>query len=244
MATEVANSRNEILKRLGPEDYERLRPHLHRVSINLKQLIYEQGRRIDYVWFPESGVMSVVKLLEDGRAIETATVGNEGFVGLPAVFGTDTSWSRVFCQVPGRAIRVKADIVLAERRRGGQFAEMLLRFANATFAMLNQSVACNRAHSLEERMCRWLLMTHDRVGGDSFPLTQEFMANMLGVRRPTVNVAGTALQREGLIRYTRGKITILNRAGLEDASCECYSQVRAELARCLGRPSKDRKNKR
>jgi CRP-like cAMP-binding protein len=130
---------------------------------------------------------------------------------------------------------MKAEIVLSERRRGGQFAELLLRFANATMAMLDQSVACNRAHSLEERMCRWLLMTHDRVGTDSFPMTQEFLAQMLGVRRPTVNVAGTALQRAGLIRYIRGKITIVDRKGLEEDSCECYSQARNEFVRSLGR---------
>jgi CRP-like cAMP-binding protein len=243
MATESGHSRNEILRRLGHDDWERLRPHLHVISLSFKQLLYEQGGKIDHVYFPDSGVVSVVKVMEDGMLIETGTVGNEGVVGLPAVFGIETSSSRVFCQVPGRALRVRADIVLAERRRGGQFAELLLRFANATLAMLSQSVACNRAHSLEERMCRWLLITHDRVGADSFPLTQEFLAHMLGVRRPTVTLAGTALQRAGLIRYTRGKITIVDRHGLEDASCECYAQMRREFARSLGKNVNDRKNK-
>jgi CRP-like cAMP-binding protein len=244
MAMEAVSSRNDILRRLSQEDYGRLGPHLEPVPLTVKQLIYKQDRKIDYVWFPESGVLSVVKALQDGTLIETGTVGNEGLVGLPAVFGIAMSSSRVFCQIPGRATRVRADVVLAERRRGGPFAELLLRFANAMLAMLTQSVACNRAHSLEERMCRWLLMTHDRVGGTSFPLTQEFLAHMLGVRRPTVNLASTALQRAGLIRYTRGKITIVDREGLEEASCECYSQTRSEFARSLGKPSKDRKNKR
>ena len=243
MATEAGHSRNEILRRLGNEDWDRLRPHLHPISLSFKQLLYQQGGKIDHVYFPDSGVISIVKVLEDGALIETGTVGNEGLVGLPAVFGIDTSSSRVFCQVPGRALRVRADVVLAERRRGGQFGELLLRFANAMLAMLSQSTACNRAHSLEERMCRWLLMTHDRVGDDSFPLTQEFLAHMLGVRRPTVNLAGTALQRAGLIRYTRGKITIVNRSGLEEASCECYVQMQTEFARSLGKHVKDRKNK-
>jgi CRP-like cAMP-binding protein len=221
--------------RLSQEDLERLGPQFEETSLTLKQRIYEQGKRIDYAYFPESSVISVVKRLDDGRVIETGTVGYEGMVGLAAVFGVETSASRAFCQIPGRAVRMKAEIVLSERRRGGQFAELLLRFANATMAMLDQSVACNRAHSLEERMCRWLLMTHDRVGTDSFPMTQEFLAQMLGVRRPTVNVAGTALQRAGLIRYIRGKITIVDRKGLEEDSCECYSQARNEFVRSLGR---------
>jgi CRP-like cAMP-binding protein len=244
MATKGVKSRNEILRRLGQEDYERLRPQLQEVSLSVKQLIYEQSRKIDYVYFPESGILSVVKVLEDGTIIETNTVGNEGLVGLPAVFGIDTSPSRVFCQVPGQALRLRADIVLTERRRGGPFAELLLRFAHASLVTLAQNVACNCSHSLEERMSRWLLMTHDRVGGDHFPLTQEFLAKMLGVRRPTVNLASTALQRAGLIRYTRGKITVVDRHGLEEASCECYSQMRSEIARALGKSPRGRKPQR
>jgi CRP-like cAMP-binding protein len=244
MGTQAPPSRNEILRRLGRADYERLQPHLQQVSIGVKQLVYEKGQKIDYVWFPESGVISLVKVLSDGIVVETGTVGNEGLVGLPAIFGVDTSSSRAFGQIPGRAIRLSAAVALEERRRGGLFGELVLRFANATVAMLAQSVACNRAHSLEERMCRWLLMTHDRVGADSFSLTQEFMAQMLGVRRPTVNLAGTALQRAGLIRYTRGKITIIDREALEEATCECYSQMRTEFARSFARSSNKYKSKR
>jgi CRP-like cAMP-binding protein len=237
-------SRNQILMRLTIEEYERLRPHLEEVSLTVRQVLYEPERKIGHAYFPESGVISLVKSLTDGTAIETATVGNEGMIGLSVVFGAETTSSRAFCQVPGRAVRMKADVVLAERRRGGQFAELLMRFANATMAMLAQGVACNRAHALEERMCRWLLMTHDRVGQDNFPLTQEFLAQMLGVRRPTVNLAGRSLQRAGLIRYTRGKITIVDRKGLEEGSCECYFHIREEFARALGGTSKDRRAKR
>jgi CRP-like cAMP-binding protein len=244
MASATRSSRNQILMRLNQENYERLQPQLEDVSLSLKEVIYEPGRKIGYVYFPESGVISIVRPLEDGRAIETGTVGNEGMVGLPAVFGMATSSSRAFVQIPGAAVRLKADIVLAERRRGGQFAELLMRFANATMAMLAQGVACNRVHSLEERMCRWLLMMHDRVDADSFPLTQEFLAQMLGVRRPTVNLAGTSLQRAGLIRYTRGKITIVNRKALEEASCECYFHIRDEFAGSLGTTVRERKTKR
>ena len=230
--------------RLNEEEYEQLRPQLEDVSFNFQQVIHEQGRKIHHVYFPENGVISIVKQLDDGGAVETGTVGCEGMVGLPAVLGISTASSRAFCQVPGRAVRLKADVVLAHRRRGGQFAELLMRYANATIAMLGQSVACNRAHPLEARMCRWLLMTHDRVGGDNFPMTQEFMAQMLGVRRPTVNLAGRALQRAGLIRYTRGKITVVDRKGLEEASCECYFYIRDEFARSLGVIGKERRRKR
>ncbi|PYR81144.1 MAG: Crp/Fnr family transcriptional regulator [Acidobacteria bacterium] len=237
-------SRNQILTRLNAEEYKRLAPQLEAVVLSFKERIYEPGKKIEYAYFPESGVISIVKPLADGTLIETRTVGNEGMVGLAAVFGVETTSSQVFCQVPGRAIRLKADVVLAERRRGGQFAELLMRFAHATVATLAQGVACNRAHSLEERICRWLLITHDRVGEDTFPLTQEFLAQMLGVRRPTVNLAGRSLQRAGLIRYTRGKISILDRKGLEETSCECYEQIREETARSLDAILPRRKNKR
>jgi CRP-like cAMP-binding protein len=243
MGWRAGSSKNQILMRVSQEDFDRLRPEFTEISLTLKQRVYEQGKKIDYAYFPESGVISVVKQLDDGSVVETGTIGNEGMVGLPAVFGVETSAARAFCQVPGRAVRLKAEVVLRERRRGGDFAELLLRFANATMALLEQSVACNRVHSLEERMCRWLLMTHDRVGADRFPLTQEFLAEMLGVRRPTVNVAGRSLQRAGLIRYVRGKITIVDRNGLEDSSCECYSQVRAEFARSLGKLPRQHKGR-
>jgi CRP-like cAMP-binding protein len=229
--------------RLPPEDLERLRSHFQDATLTLKQPIYRQGGLIDFAYFPESGVVSVVKELRDGGGIEVCTVGNEGMVGLPAALGADRSSARVFCQIPGRALRMRADVLLAERRRGGAFADSVLRFANATMTMLAQSVACNRAHSLEERMCRWLLITHDRVDSDSFPLTQEFLAQMLGVRRPTVNAAGTSLQRAGLIRYSRGTITITDRPGLEEASCECYAQMHEEFDGPAKKTAKDRKKK-
>ena len=227
----AARTRNHILMRLNPTEYERLAPHLEEVSLKFKERLYEQDRRIDYVYFPESAVISVIEPLEQGVEIETGTIGNEGMLGLPVVFGVDTGSSRADCQIPGRAARVRAHLVLAERRRGGQLAELMLRFANATMVILNRNLACSRAHSLEERMSRWLLMTHDRAGADAFPMTQEFLAQMLGVRRPTVNLASRSLQRAGLIRYSRGRITIVDRQGLEEASCECYACIRQEFAR-------------
>jgi CRP-like cAMP-binding protein len=239
----ATETRNQILMRLPQDEHIRVRAHLEEVSLSFKQKIYEQGESIKYALFPESGVISLVKLLDDGNIVEIGTIGNEGMVGLPVVLGDGRAPLRAFCQVPGRALRIRADALIAERRRGGHFAELLLRYANATLAMLAQGVACNRAHSVEERMCRWLLMTHDRVGADNFPLTQEFLAQMLGVRRPTVNIAGTSLQRAGLIRYSRGRITVVDREGLEEASCECYAHMREEIARSLGRYHRERKSK-
>jgi CRP-like cAMP-binding protein len=241
---DTAPTRNQILMRLDPEEYARLRPALQEVSLTVKEVIHEEGEPVEYVFFPESGVISLVKPLEDGTVIETGTIGNEGMVGLAAVLGMDRTSSRAFCQIPGRALRVSAAVVLAERRRGGPFAELLLRFAHATVAMLTQEVACNRVHSVEERMCRWLLVTHDRVDADTFPLTQEFLAMMLGVRRPTINLAGRSLQRAGLIRYSRGRITVVDRTGLEEASCECYAHIRDEITRSLGPLPRRRPHKR
>src|SRR5437763_1583640 len=152
MTAGVEKTRNQLLMRLSSEDHEQLRPHLEPVSFSFKQTIFGQGKKIDHVYFPESGIVSMVKDLDQGGPIEMATIGYEGMLGLPAVLGTATSSLRAFCQVPGRALRLKTEVALAHRRRGGQFAELMMRYANATIAMLAQSAACNRAHALEERM--------------------------------------------------------------------------------------------
>lgn len=236
MLPDAMNTRNQILAKLGRDEFERLRPELEEVSLRFKQKLYEQDEPIEWVYFPESGVISLVKILDEGGPIETGTIGNEGMAGLSVFLGLELAPVRAVCQVPGRARRLKAEVLVAERERCGRLPDLLLRYIGAIVAMLTQSVACNRVHPVKERLCRWLLMTHDRVGADEFPLTQEFLAQMLGVRRPTVNIAGTALQRARLIRYSRGKITIVDRNGLEDASCECYAEIRRQFARALGGP--------
>jgi len=226
-------SRNQILAQLGRDDFQRLQPELEDVSLSFKQKLYEQNDSIEWVYFPESGVISLVKILSEGGPVETATVGNEGMVGLSVFLGLQVAPVRAFCQVPGRAKRLRADVLVAERQRSAKLTDLLLRYSGAIVAMLSQSVACNRAHSVEKRLCRWLLMTHDRVGTDEFPLTQEFLAQMLGVRRPTVNIAGRAVQKAGLISYRRGRISIVDRKRLEDASCECYAEIRHVFVRAL-----------
>lgn len=226
---ELRDSRNLLLRQLTTADRRRLASHFKEQSVAFKQTLFEPGKPIKQIYFPEVGVMSVVTDLDEGGAIETATVGNEGFVGVPAVLGVPHSPGRVFCQIPGRAWRVETPVIDDERERGGPWFGLLLRYASFINAMTAQSAACNRMHSVDARMSRWLLMTHDRVDADDFPLTQDFLAQMLGVPRPTLNIAGATLQKAGFIKYTRGRITVLDRPGLEDASCECYARIRQEL---------------
>jgi CRP-like cAMP-binding protein len=189
---------------------------------------------LPYVLFPLSGIISIVMEMENGAQIEVATVGNEGMVGVPLFLGAETTPGRAFSQVPGQSLRVPADVFKEEVQRRGKLEHMLQRYTQALFVQTAQSTACNRLHTIEQRGARWLLMTHDRVDGDQFPLTQEFLAQMLGVRRASVSEVAGEFQRAGLIAYARGNIAILDRQGLEDASCECYRVVRDEYERLLG----------
>jgi len=178
-------------------------------------------------------VFSLVIRMRDGGTVEVGTIGNEGFVGAPVFLGADKSPTTAFCQVPGDALRM-ADDFRKEVRRGGPFHDLVRRSTQAMVNQISQTVACNHLHSVQERMCRWLLMTHDRAGGDEFFLTQEFLAQMLGVRRPSVTVVAGILQHAGLIRYRRGRMAVLDRKGLEEGACECYGVVRREFDRLLG----------
>jgi CRP-like cAMP-binding protein len=202
--------------------------------LNFKEPLVDQGRLIESAYFVNSGVISVVTDLQDGTVVETATIGREGFLGLPIVFGAGKAPWRAFCQIPGEAFCTSAETLKREVERGGTLDRVIRRYAGAAMSLLAQSAACNRAHSVEQRMARWLLMTRDRVDSDEFPLTQEFLGQMLGVRRPTVSLAGTALQRAGLIRYSRGRITIVDRRGLEEVSCECYAYVKEQFDDAFG----------
>ena len=227
-------ARNRILAALPPKDLKRLEPKLEGLSLEFKQPVYEPGEPIRHVYFPTSGIVSLVIVMSDDLPVEIATVGREGMVGLPVFLEAGETPNRAFCQVPGAALRMEAEAFKAEARRGGGLTSLLLRYTQALFNQVAQSAACNRTHTVEERCARWLLQTHDRVGEDRFLLTQEFMAEMLGVRRATVNIAAGILQRAGFIIYSRGRITILDRPGLESASCECYGVVKAESVRLLG----------
>ncbi len=225
---------NRLLNALPRKDQDRLRPLLKQVSVGIRETVYEADEPIHYVYFPLVGVFSLVITMGDGGTIEVGTIGNEGFVGTPVFLGAEKSPTMAFCQVPGEALRMGADDFRGEVRRGGPLHDLMQRHTQAMMNQISQTVACNHLHSVQERMCRWLLMTHDRVEGDEFVLTQEFLAQMLGVRRPSVSVVAGLLQQAGLIRYHRGRMTILKREGLEEGACECYRVVKREYDRLLG----------
>jgi CRP-like cAMP-binding protein len=225
---------NWLLDSLPRADIERLRPHLEAVSVDIKQVMYEPNGPIKHVYFPTSCIISLVTYLKDGASVEMATVGLEGMVGLPIFLGTDTMPSRAFGQVAGGALRITTTAFTADVKRNGTLVRVLNRYTQALFNQVAQTTACNRVHLLEQRCARWLLQTHDRVGSDNFLLTQEFLAQMLGVRRSGVSVAAGLLQKAGFIRYVRGQITVLDRAGLERSACECYGVIKKEFERLLG----------
>jgi CRP-like cAMP-binding protein len=228
-----SESSNRLLAALPAEASARLRPHLVRVQLGLKEVLYEPDVPIRDVYFPLTGVCSMLSLEGDGRAVEVGTVGNEGMVGLPVFLGADRTPGLAFAQIPGEALRMPAAVFAEEARPEGPFRALLYRYTQALMVQISQSTACNRLHTDEQRCARWLLMTQDRVGGDQFPLTQEFLAMMLGVRRARVNAVAGALRTRGVIRYVRGVITVLNRPGLEAASCKCYGIIKAEYDRLL-----------
>ena len=182
-------------------------------------------------------MISLVTYLEDGPSVEIATVGREGMVGISLFLETATVAWRAFGQVPGKALRIRAETFREEVDRNGALVRLLKRYTQALLSQVAQSSACNCVHTIEQRCARWLLQTHDRVGSDHYPLTQEFLAQMLGMRRSSVSQAAGGLQKAGLIRYVRGRITVLDRAGLEAASCECYAIIRREFERLLGNGS-------
>jgi CRP-like cAMP-binding protein len=224
---------NRLLGLLPRKDYERLRPHLHRIPLEYRQSLYEANKPIEFVYFIETGVGSLVNTMSNGQAAEVGTIGNEGVVGLPILLGDDRAPTSVYVQVPGIGLAMKVGLFEKELMRSATTRMVMLRYAHAFFNQVAQSAACNHFHSLRQRCCRWMLMTHDRMQADEFVLTQEFLAMMLGVQRTGVTAAAGALQREGLIRYKRGQVTILDRRGLQKGSCECYGVSKAEFDRLL-----------
>ncbi len=232
---------NRILSLLPQDEAGRLMRRLEPVSLEFKQVLYAAGAPIEHVYFPIAGVVSWLALIDGGASAEVATIGPEGMVGCRAFLGADTAPAKVMVQVPGQALRMDVAELRAQTKPGSSLVRMLHRYLNAFLTQLTQSVACNTFHSVEKRFCRWLLMTHDRVQTDHFPLTHELLAQMLGVRRASVSEVARKLQTAGLIRYTHGKITILNRRGLEAASCGCYRAVKADYDALLAGNGKDRR---
>jgi CRP-like cAMP-binding protein len=224
---------NKILAALPSKEYNRLLPHLTLVSLLSGETLYEMEDRIKHVYFVNGAVVSLVTHMEEGLSVEVGLVGNEGMVGLSIVMGDDVSQNHAVVQIPDGAMRMKTGKLREELKRGGQLQSLLLRYSLVLLKQVSQTAACNRNHNLGERLARWLLLCHDRVGGDELRLTQEFLAQMLGTRRSRVSEAAIILQSSGLIRYSRGIITILDRAGLEEFVCECYQVVKAEFDRLL-----------
>jgi CRP-like cAMP-binding protein len=228
-----SSSRNRILDRLAGHDYEQLAPSLESASLALKQELYRFNEPFQYVYFPIDGMISLVTATQDGREVETGTIGNEGMLGYSLALGMETSPLRAICQVPCSALAVPTAVFVQALRQSPALDTLVRRYVAVVLRQFTQSIACNALHGLESRLCRWLLMTHDRAGADEFSITQEFLAEMLGVRRPTVTVVAGALQESGLISYRRGILRILDRPGLENASCECYRVVRNFYERTL-----------
>ncbi|MBD2535332.1 Crp/Fnr family transcriptional regulator [Nostoc flagelliforme FACHB-838] len=203
------------------------------VPLEFKQDLYLRNQPIEYVYFLNYGIASMLTVLTDGSAIEVATVGNEGMVGLPVFLGADRIPGECFIQVPGYGLRMRVDAFKTHVTASSRLHDLLQRYTQGLFNQIAQSAACNRLHSMEERLCRWLLMTADRVETGTFPITQEFLSKMLGVNRSSVSLSASVLQRAGLIKYVRGQMTILDRLGLEATTCECYQVVKAEFERLL-----------
>jgi len=225
---------NRLLARLPPEEMERLRPHLEPVSFALGKVIYESGGRQNYIYFPITVIISLLYLMENGSSAEMGVAGNEGLVGVALFMGGDTVPNRAVVQSAGVAFRMKTKVLQDEFARGGTFQRLLLRYTQALMTQMSQTAVCNRLHTIEQQLCRWLLLSHDRLDSDKLVMTQELIANMLGVRREGVTHAAGRLQENELISYVRGRITILDRPGLEASVCECYRVVKDEYDRLLG----------
>ena len=222
---------NRILSALPDEEFERLQPKLREVSIPMGEIVYLPEQPIEHVYFINRGIISWLAALEDGNTVEAGVIGPEGVAGISVVLGATSTPNQGLAQSPVQALKIRAGDLVVEFRRGGKLHDFLLRFMHTMFVQVTQTAACNRLHTLDQRLARWLLLTHDRIDGDQFTLTQDFVSRMLGVRRAGVSVAANALRQTGLIDYHRGDFKILNHPALEDAACECYQIVRAEYDR-------------
>ncbi len=231
------NSKNRLLAKLPQQELVALGPDLQMVQLPLKTLLHDQLEPIEHIYFLERGVASMLNEPESGHVVEFATIGSEGMVGFPVLLGTNTIPSRAIIQIPGAGLRMRVRDLDRAFSIAPSLQPLLLRYVMALLNQVSQNTSCNRLHDVQERCARWLLQTHDRVESDTFPLTQEFLSQMLGVHRPSVSVAAATLQRAGLIEYTRGSITVTDRGGLEAASCPCYGVINAEYERLLGADS-------
>jgi len=224
---------NHLLAALPAEDCARLLPHLELVQMPLGDALYESGMQMRHVYFPTTSIVSLLYVMEDGASAEIAVVGNEGIVGISLFMGGESTPSRAVVQSAGHAFRLRGQLVKDEFFRAGPTQRLLLRYTHALLTQMAQTAVCNRHHSLDQQLCRWLLLSLDRLPANELVMTQELIANMLGVRREGVTEAAGNLQKTGLIEYNRGRITVLDRAGLEARACECYAVVKKEFDRLL-----------
>jgi CRP-like cAMP-binding protein len=227
-------TKNRLLAALPGDEYERILPHLGHVSFKLGEVVYESGGRMEHIYFPTAAIVSLLYLMENGASAEMGMAGKEGLIGVALFMGGNTMPNRAVVQSAGGAVRMRAQVLREEFARGGAFQRLLLRYTQALLTQMSQTAVCNRLHAIEQQLCRWLLLSHDRLDSDELVMTQELIANMLGVRREGVTAAAGRLQEQGLISYVRGRIQILDRPGLETSVCECYKVVRDEYERLLG----------
>jgi CRP-like cAMP-binding protein len=227
---------NFLLSSLPEDEYQSLKPHFDLIGSPLKSAFYQRDQPIEYVYFPLSGEHSVLAIMENGSAVEVGMVGNEGFSTVEALTGSDWALEAVICQIPGETLKLPLPRFMAAIQGETVLRRVVYRYFQYYLAQVSQSVACNRLHTTEERFAKWMLMNHDRVPGDEINITQEFLADMLGVHRPSVSLIARGFQQLGLIKYSRGVVTILDRQGMEEASCECYAAVRKQYERALGKP--------
>ena len=233
MKTAPTQSANDLLASLPPAEWARIVPELEAAELPLGKVLYESGATMSHVYFPTTAIVSLLYVMEDGASAEIAVVGHEGVVGIALFMGGETTPSRAVVQSAGQGYRLRASVIKDEFNRSGPVMHLLLRYTQALITQMAQTAVCNRHHSLDQQLCRWLLLSLDRLSGNELVMTQELIANMLGVRREGVTEAALKLQRLGLIRYARGHITVLDRPALEGRVCECYSVVKKEYDRLL-----------
>ncbi len=239
MSTQTQNPlANQLLAALPKEVYERLLPHLEPVSMKLGEVLYESGGQMTHVYFPTSSIVSLLYLMMNGGTAEIGVVGYEGLIGVSLFLGGDTTPNRAVVQSAGKGFRMKAQALRAEFEQGGALQLLLLRYTQALLTQISQTAVCNRLHPVEQQLCRWLLLSHDRLRSDELVMTQDLISNMLGVRREGVTMSARQLMDHGLISYVRGTITLFDRTGLEAAVCECYQVVKTEYDRLLAQPSR------
>lgn len=224
---------NDLLRALPAAEAKRWLPHLEPVVLELGDVLYESGDTLGHVYFPTTAIVSLLYVMDDGASAEIAVVGHEGVVGISLFMGGESTPSRAVVQSAGHGFRLKAGLMMTEFNRAGAVMHLLLRYTQTLITQMAQTAVCNRHHSLDQQLCRWLLLSLDRLSGNELVMTQQLIANMLGVRREGVTEGALKLQKSGLIRYSRGHITVIDREGLERATCECYAVVKREYDRLL-----------